>query len=190
MGPKNKFSQEEIIEAAFKIAKTDGIGHISMRKIAEKLGSSVAPIYVNFKSIDELNAALIDRMIGLSQQLLHEENTGRPFYDIGRASLRFAVEYPLLFKDLVINSNDYMKGYDEKFLPVLLQEMQEDSELQGFTVEQLKIILLKMRIFQLGLSVMAANSLLPLDWDVQDMMDILTSTADDIILAARWAGKQ
>ncbi len=190
MGPKNKFSQEEIIEAAFEIAKTEGTGSITMRKIAEKMGSSVAPIYVNFKNIEELNAALTDRMIGLSQQLLHEENSGRPFYDIGRASLRFAVEYPLLFKDLVLNRHSIMKGYDDKFLPVLIQEMQEDSELQGFTVEQLKNILLKMRIFQLGLSVMAANCLLPSDWDVQDMMDLLTSTADDIIKAARLAGKQ
>ena len=58
MGPKVKFTREQIIDAAFEIARTEGIDSITMRKIAEKMGSSVAPIYVNFNNVDELNEAL------------------------------------------------------------------------------------------------------------------------------------
>ncbi len=46
-------------------------------------------------------------------------------------------------------------------------------------------ILLKLRIFQLGLSVMAANGLLPKDYEMQDLMEILSSTAEDVIRSAR-----
>ena len=185
MGPKVKFTKEQIIDAAFEIAQTEGLDAITMRKIAEKMNSSVAPIYVNFKNVDELNEALIERIIGISRQLLMEENSGNPFSDMGRASLRFAMEYSAIFKDLVIKNARYMQGYDEKIMPVLIEEMQKDPELKGFTIDELKTILLKMRIFQLGLSLMAANGLLPKEFNKQDMMDILSSTADDVIMSAK-----
>lgn len=185
MGPKIKFTKEQIIDAAFEIAKTEGIDNITMRKIAEKMGSSVAPIYVNFKNNDELIEALIERITSISQQLLSEESTGNPFYDMGRASLRFAIEYSVLFRDLVMKNNNYVKEYDEKMLPALIEEMKKDPELEGFTADELKTILLKLRIFQLGLSVMAANGLLPKDYEMQDLMEILSSTAEDVIRSAR-----
>lgn len=185
MGPKIKFTKEQIVDAAFEIAKTEGIDKITMRKIAEKMGSSVAPIYVNFKNNAELSEALMEKIISVSQQLLSEENTGNPFNDMGRASLRFATEYSLLFRDLVMKNNDIMKDYDKKMMPALIEEMKKDPELDGFTVDELKTILQKMRIFQLGLSVMAANGLLPKDYSVADLMDLLSDTAHDVILSAR-----
>jgi len=185
MGPKVKFTREQIIDAAFEIAQTEGMESITMRKIAEKMGGSVAPIYVNFKNVDELHEALMERIISISRRLLTEENTGNPFRDMGNASLRFAMEYSIIFRDLVIKSGKYMQGYDEKIAPALIEEMQKDPELEGFTVEELKTILLKMRIFQLGLSLMAANSLLPKEYKRQDLLDILSSAADDVIMSAK-----
>ena len=185
MGPKIKFTKEQIIEAAFEIARTEGIDSITMRKVAKKMGSSVAPIYVNFENVDELNKALIERITSISRQLLTEENTGNPFSDMGNASLRFALEYSVIFRDLLAKGDKYMQGYDEKMMPVLVEEMQKDPELKGFTVDELKTILLKMRIFQLGLSMMAANSLLPKGYKKQDVMDILSSAADDVIMSAK-----
>lgn len=185
MAPKIKFTKEQIIDAAFEIAQTEGMDSITMRKIAERMGSSVAPIYVNFKNVDELNEALIEKIISISQQLLKEENTGNPFRDIGNASLRFAMEYSVIFKDLVMKKSKYMQDYDEKMIPVLIEEMKKDPGLNRFTVDELKTILLKMKIFQLGLSMMAANSLLPKEYSKQDMMDILSSAADDVIISAK-----
>jgi AcrR family transcriptional regulator len=185
MGPKVKFTREQIIDAAFEIAKAEGIDSITMRKISEKMGSSVAPIYVNFKNVDELNEALLERIISIGRKLIMEENTGNPFRDIGVASLRFAIEYSEIFKDLVVKSGKYMQGYDEKMVPILIEEMKKDPELNMFTVDELKTILLKMRIFQIGLSIMAANGLLPKGFDKQDMSDILSSAADDVITSAK-----
>jgi hypothetical protein len=69
--------------------------------------------------------------------------------------------------------------------PALIEEMKKDPELDGFTIDELKTILLKLRIFQLGLSVMAANRMLPKDYKLKDLMDILSSAADDVILSER-----
>ncbi|HNT02906.1 MAG TPA: TetR/AcrR family transcriptional regulator [Bacillota bacterium] len=185
MGPKIKFTREQIIDAAFEIARAEGIDNVTMRKIAHRMGSSVAPIYVNFKSINELIEALIEKIADIGQQLIAEENTGSPFADIGRASIRFAMEYSVLFRDLVMKNSRYLKGYDEKVMPALIEEMKKDSDLEGFSEDKLKEILLKMRIFQLGLSVMAASGILSKDYDMKDLTDLLSSTADDVILSAR-----
>lgn len=185
MAPKVKFSREQIIDAAFEIAQTEGIDAITMRKIAKKINSSVAPIYVNFKDVNELNEALMERIISISLQLIKEENSVNPLIRMGKACLRFAMEYSVIFRDLVAKNGKYMQGYDIKMMPALMEEIQKDAELRGLPVDELKKILLKIIIFQLGLSIMAANSLLPEELSKQDMMDILSSATDDVIMSAK-----
>ena len=52
MAPKKKYSKEKIIDSAFEVARIEGIDSITIRKVAEKMGSSIAPIYVNFNEQD------------------------------------------------------------------------------------------------------------------------------------------
>lgn len=184
MGPKVRFTREQVVDAAFEIAKKEGIDKVTMRKLAGKMGSSVAPIYANFRDVAELTEALIEKIVRISQQLLSEESTGNPFEDIGRASLRFAREYPVLFRDLVMKNSDYMEGYDERMVPALIDEMKSDPKLAGFTADELRAILLKMKIFQLGLSVTVANGLLK-GYGEQELLGLLSSAAEDVVRSAR-----
>ncbi|CAH0120152.1 hypothetical protein PAE9249_02665 [Paenibacillus sp. CECT 9249] len=184
MPPKKKFAREQIVDAAFEIAKTEGIGSITIRKIAEKLGSSIAPIYVNFEDVDELVREVIHKIADMSRDMLMRHATGDPFRDIGLASLRFAKEYPALFRDLVMKPNPHMQDYDNE-MGILIEQMKRDPQLDGFTGEELRTILLKMRIFQLGLSVMAANGLLPEHTDEAWEIGMLDSAAADVLTAAR-----
>lgn len=61
MPPKNKFSKEQISEAAFAIAESEGIDRITIRKVADRLGSSIAPIYVNFTDVEALSKPLLTK---------------------------------------------------------------------------------------------------------------------------------
>ncbi|MDW7650276.1 MAG: TetR/AcrR family transcriptional regulator [Bacillota bacterium] len=183
MPPKKKFSREQIIAVSFEIARTEGIGSITIRKVAEKLKSSIAPIYVNFKNVDELIQAVIKKTFAISQQILDQQCSGNAFEDIGLASLQFAREYPVLFRDLVINQNDYLENYDQDMGPVLIEQMKDDPDLEGFTEEELLTILLKMRIFQTGLSVMVSNGLL--GEKEENAAELLREAAQDVICAAR-----
>jgi AcrR family transcriptional regulator len=186
MPPKTQFTKEQIIEAAFEIARSEGLEAITIRKVAQKLGSSIAPIYVNFQHVDELVQAVVYKTFAIGQQLLAEQDTGDPFLDLGVASLRFAREYSQLFRDLVLKTNRFMSNYDQEMGPMLIEHMKKDPNLSGFSDEELKQILLKMRIFQLGLSVMIANGLLPEDFDEEKSIQILEATARDVITAARY----
>lgn len=190
MPPVNKFSMEQIIEAAFNIANIDGIDGITIRKVASQLKSSIAPIYVNFKDVEELKRAVVKRVVEVSQRMLKEQNTGTPFGDIGYASLQFAREHPVLFRDFVMKPNDYLVDYDQEMGDELVAHMKKDPELKDFTDEELKVILFKMRAFQTGLSVMVANGLLPQKLDIEKMKEMLDSVAEDIVTATRLRKKK
>ncbi|MCJ8008354.1 TetR/AcrR family transcriptional regulator [Lederbergia wuyishanensis] len=185
MAPKKKFTKEQVIDAAFEIAKKEGMDTISIRKVAEKMGSSIAPIYVNFNEVEELKREVMKKIIELSNQLLSEENSGHPFQDIGVASLRFAREYSVLFRDLVMKQTEYLSSYDEDMGHGLVELMKGDSDLEGFSKEELMTIFFKMRVFTVGLSVMVANGLLPEEFNEEKGVELLNSTATDVITSAR-----
>ncbi|MBY0163751.1 TetR/AcrR family transcriptional regulator [Cytobacillus firmus] len=185
MPPRPKFSKEQIINSAFHIAKTEGLDNVTIRKIADHLGSSSAPIYVNFNDVDEVKRAVIHKVVELSQQMLQEHQSGNPFRDIGIASLKMAMEYPVLIRDFALEPNEYLKNYDEEMVRELVNMMQKDPGLEDFTEEELMAILLKMRIFQTGLTLMAANGLQPEEFDFDQMIKLLDSVAEDVVMAAR-----
>jgi hypothetical protein len=85
--------------------------------VASRLNSSVAPIYVNFKTIEELTQAVVQRVFALSEELLAKQKGQNLFENIGRASLAFARDYPVLFRDLVLKPNPHMASYEETEKP-------------------------------------------------------------------------
>lgn len=185
MPPKKKYTKKQIIDQAFEIAKKEGIKEITIRKVAEKLKSSTAPIYVNFDSAEALINEVIKKTFDLGKKLVKEADSGDKFKDIGLASLHFAQQYPLLFSDLIMKQNDYLADYDQELGNHLIKEMKEDSNLKNFDESELKRILLKMRIIHTGLAVMVANGLLGDSFSAKEEEELLDSLAQDIILAAK-----
>lgn len=185
MPPKKKFSKQQIIDAAFEIANVEGMNGITIRKVAKELGSSIAPIYVNFTDVEELKRSVVQKIVEISREMLIEQDTGSPFHDMGAASLRFAKQYSVLFKDLIMHQNDYMDEYDQEMGGDLISQMKRDSDLDGFTEEELMAILIKMRIFTVGLSVMTANGMLPESLSEEMTTALLDSAAADVIAGAR-----
>ncbi|ACX67528.1 TetR/AcrR family transcriptional regulator [Paenibacillus sp. Y412MC10] len=184
MAPKTKFTKQDIVLAAFDIAKTDGIESITIRKVAERLGSSIAPIYVNFNDVQELLQQVAERAFHVARGMIMEQQSGQPFRDIGMASLRFAKEYPVLYRDLMMKDNPHMKNTPEQ-LGEVIALMRQDPELAEFSDQELQSILLNMQVFQTGLCVMVANDLFTKNVDDEQMMNMMDEAAEAFIRAAR-----
>jgi|GEM_PF-233041 len=182
--PKTKFTKEAILNAAFDIAQTEGIDSITVRKVAEALGSSTAPIYVNFTEVEELKQAVLVRVHDIAQQMLSEQYTSDPFLNIGIASMRFAREYPVLYKDLIFNSKRYLH-HVQPSRSDLLEQMRQLASLNTYSEEELGEILFKLQVFQLGLSVMDVSGMLPEHVDEDMMIRMLESAGSDMMTAAR-----
>ena len=54
MPPKVKTSKEDVIKAALKVAEKEGVAAISAKSVSSQLGTSVAPIFRVFATIEEL----------------------------------------------------------------------------------------------------------------------------------------
>lgn len=183
MAPKTQFSKEQIIEAAFSIACRDGMEGITVRKIAAELGSSVAPVYVNFSDLEELRDAVVERIVDISREVLEETGTGRPFRDIGRASIRFARRYPVISRDLTLRPNRYLAAYRSRMNAPLTERMQDDPDLAGLSPEKRRELLFRMQVFQTGLTVMTSTGQLPEEITETELLGIMERAAEDFIAA-------
>ena len=175
MSPKTKFTQEEILTVAYEIAKKEGLSAISARKIANQLGCSVAPIYVNFKSIDHLIDDVVKKVFALTQTYISEAKGLTPFEQLGYASFQFAKEYPILFRELALIPNRHMSNYDD-VEATLLDSFQHDESLSSLSQSKQRKLLLQMRIFHLGLSTMIANDFIPSWLTIKEAENLIIQT--------------
>ncbi|HCX64221.1 MAG TPA: TetR/AcrR family transcriptional regulator [Eubacteriaceae bacterium] len=181
MPPKTKFNKENIVEAAFEIAEESGFSAVTARSVAKRLGSSVAPIYVNFETIENLIEAVVQRVFAISNELMARQTGLDIFKNIGKASLEFARRYPVLFRELTMQPNKYMESY-EKVEKSLLEAMSEDQAMLDWTMEERKRLLFKMRVFQTGLSAMVANGHIPSWLNERDVEELLEETGEELLL--------
>jgi len=182
MPPKTKFDKTVIVNAALEIAKEKGLSGITARSVSKQLNSSVAPIYVNFDTVDDLIEAVVHRVFAISEEMLAKQEGESQFEKMGKASLAFAREYPVLFQELSIQPNPYMASY-ETIENKMIDALGEDLETADWTLEERKRLLLKLRVFQTGLSVMVSNGHVPSWIEDQELEQLLMEVGEDVLLA-------
>ncbi len=109
MPPKPKFRKEDIINAAYEMARESGADAVKAREVGERLGSSSRPIFTFFNSMDELVDAVKERAWQTYGEYLKIADNYYPtFKKRGLQMIRFAEEEPKLFQMLFMNENEKM----------------------------------------------------------------------------------
>ena len=52
MAPKNKFTREEMVDAAIRVVRAKGMEALTAKAIAEELGISAQPVFTCFSTMD------------------------------------------------------------------------------------------------------------------------------------------
>ena len=103
MAPKNKFTKEEMVEAALRVVRANGIDALTAKTMADALGTSTQPIFTAFGSMDgikkEVYAAAIRVYDRYTEAGLQERI---PFFGVGMQYIRFAREEPELYRLLFL----------------------------------------------------------------------------------------
>ncbi|WP_149204617.1 TetR/AcrR family transcriptional regulator [Actinotalea subterranea] len=60
---KPPLSREVIVDAAVRVLESDGIGRLTMRRLAQEVDAGPASLYVYVRSTTEVHALLIDRLL-------------------------------------------------------------------------------------------------------------------------------
>ena len=104
MAPPNKFTKQEMIQAALRVVRAEGIDGLTAKRLAQELGTSTQPIFTCFGSMDaakwEVQQAaqqVYDAYVaaGLAEKV--------PFFGFGMQYLRFAREEPELYRLLFLH---------------------------------------------------------------------------------------
>lgn len=106
MPPKQKFSKEEMINAAIEIIRRDGRGALTARRLGAELGSSARPIFTLFQNMEEVQKETAqvakERYNQYIAKGLTEPNA---FKGVGMAYIQFAKDEPKLFQLLFMTES-------------------------------------------------------------------------------------
>jgi hypothetical protein len=165
MPVKSKFSAEDIIDAAFSIARIHGSGKFSARSIAGELKSSTMPIYSCLSSMRELEEAVLKKAIDLLITYETKRRTADVFLDMGIGYIMFAMEERHLFRMLFLSEKregfeDTKKRFRTYIIDILLDKLSGFEPMEGYTREQKRALIHRMWIFTHGLAVLLNHSII------------------------------
>lgn len=127
MPPKPKFTKEEVIATSIALIAEKGAESFSAREIAEKLGTSVSPIFTAFGNMDSLESEVRKAlMCRFNRQLKKASEQKNGFKEMGICMIRFAKEEPELFKALFMSRSSTEKEPDVIFGSL--------GEMEGFCI--------------------------------------------------------
>lgn len=102
MPPTVKTKKEDVVAAAFEVAKNSGVTSITAKRVSEELGTSVAPIFRVFQTIEELRTETVAQIYRFYLDYLKSFPFQRSnFFTYGLAYIQFAKTYPNLFDALM-----------------------------------------------------------------------------------------
>lgn len=117
MPPKAKFTEEQIVAAALRIVRREGMARLTARSLGKELQSSVCPIFTVLESMEEVQCRVIaaakESYAGYVRRGLQQELA---FKGVGEQYIQFAIEEPELFRLLFMSEQN--TGIDS-FLPTV-----------------------------------------------------------------------
>ena len=152
-----KISRDRILDAAVQVLRDGGFSAINARSVARKLGCSTQPIYLSFRNMDELKAALRARAIALHTQRVqdslraHEGNDTR-YSSYGMGFVKFAAEEKQLFRWLYLEGEQLGPYQNDVLLPEVIDVIVEEF---GYSQEVARRFHQDMIYFSYGLAILA-----------------------------------
>ena len=152
-----KVSKEQIIDAAVEVLRDDGFSAINARSVAKKLGCSTQPIYFSFKNMDELKAALTQRVIELHTQRVRDslrahEGSDSCYSSYGMGFVKFAAEEKQLFRWLYLEDNQPGRHQEDVLEPEIIRTVMDEF---GYDEVTARAFHRDMTYYSYGLAILA-----------------------------------
>lgn len=179
--PKTKFTKEMVLSTALDIVKTEGIESITIRRVADRLGSSVAPIYTTYKNREDLMGDVYDFVSREILSFTEKNYTDSHFLNIGIGVLMFAEARTDLFRSYFLSSQSH-----EIYLLIernYLKELKNDPYFRYLESEEdAKEMLYKNWMIGLGIALTFINSK---EKNIEKHIDYMHKIGGDLFVASK-----
>ena len=179
MPPKTKYSRDDVIQAATEVVDNHGLDSLTARSVAARLGSSTAPVYSHFATMDELALGVMKKTTEELLAYTTRPYTDRVFLNMGTGVAMFACEHRGLYRALLLEGNGYGEVVSG-FLDTLLTNMKKDSRFTALSDAERHRLLTKMWIFTHGLASLICVGLVK-DCSQDYIIRALTDIGADVI---------
>lgn len=158
--PKQKITKEMVIEAAFEIARENGLERVFVKDIAEKLGCSVQPIYSYCESMDGLRRDVTQRANSFIREFITSHIDKNDFFrSTGYAYIQLAKEEPNIFRIFVMSERTGVDSletlYNTETNPHIAEFIAKNMNI---SVEKARALHLNMLIYTVGIGTILANT--------------------------------
>lgn len=174
MPTTTRITKDMILNAAFEIARTDGMEKVSNREIAKKMNCSIRPIYYQFKNSEELNQELCNKIDRYFYTFLMENmiKDVPPYKQIGINYIKFAQEETNFFKVLFMSPNRNVPSTfvatDETVFAEIIKAIKISTHLSD---KDIKAFHTKMWIFVHGIAILTvAQSVRFTEEQIRDLL--------------------
>lgn len=180
MPPKIQFSKEDIILAAFRLVRREGIEAFTARTVAAELGASVKVLFRDFPALSDLKKAVIAQVerfnADYTMTAMQNAINVPPYKASGLAYIRFAWEEPHLFSLLYMRdrSGETVDDGKESLAPYVRAIVAHSA----LTEEAAYRLHLEMWIYVHGLASMIVTKYL--HWDEKFIMSSITDVYQGI----------
>lgn len=164
MPAKKVITREEILDAAIDIVREGGMEAFNVRTLAKKCNCSTQPIYLSFKSVEELKKEIDGRVLEIFKKYMDDEvASGRyPKYKaVGMGYIRFAKEEKELFKYALMHRGMPEKGATKIFDDTVLMIMKN----YGLYQDAAARLHMHMWIFVHGIASIFATEYIDIEWE-------------------------
>lgn len=185
MPKKEQFSKEDVIKAAFNIVKEEGFEGLNARKIAQRLNSSVHPIFNHFKSMKELKKAIYQKMTDIYHEyMLSGIDKEKAYKQIGLSYIKFAKDYPEFFKIMFmektnLNAENFMMADS-----ISDEIIKAGQKMTGFSYEEQRIFHIKVWIFTHGIASLVATG--TVDFTDDEIEELLTASVREMVIGKKF----
>ncbi|MBE5793897.1 MAG: TetR/AcrR family transcriptional regulator [Clostridiales bacterium] len=166
MPPKVRFQQQDIISAAYELARKKGLDAINARSVAGEIGCSTQPIFRVFENMEQLKARVLEKAVQRFSDFIEENKNccESPFKSLGMAYLLYATKEPHLFHMVFMRHPMEKPAEVQAFncRDLVIETLVKKS---GFSKEQAEAIHMHMWVYTYGLAAMLATEQLSFTTD-------------------------
>jgi AcrR family transcriptional regulator len=158
MPPKQRFSPDDVIDAAYRVVRKQGWQGFSARTIANELNSSTRPIYDYFHSMENIEAEVVKKALGYFVEFVNRERTGDRWLDQALGYVLFASKEKHLFRCINDEKHTpFQKQFAREHWIQLGDKLSEDARFKDLPHETKNKIRATRWILIHGLSYLISN---------------------------------
>ena len=170
MPARKQITKDMILHSALKLLKQSGMDSVNIKALAKDLNCSTQPVYLSFKSMDELRSELVPAAVNEFKETIRSVSSDGQIRLYDMDYILFAKNEPKLFCFLFMRSNAFSE-MKRILLPIIEDSIAELMETYQISHEEADLLHDQLWMHTHGIASMIATDFC--DWNLEKVTHML-----------------